>query len=72
MFVNVVQGALIALATYVVIGLVVAVPFVSFGIGRVDPAAKTAPWSFRVLVLPGVIAMWPFVLSRWLSSRRRS
>lgn len=72
MFVNVVKGALIALANYVVIGLVVAVPFVSFGIGRVDPAAKTAPWSFRVLVLPGVIAMWPLVLSRWLSSRRRS
>lgn len=67
---NVVQGLLSVLALYVAIGLVVAVPFVLFGIGRVDRAAKGAPWTFRLLVFPGVIAMWPYMLRRWWGSRR--
>jgi hypothetical protein len=72
MIVDVVEGALVVLAIYVAIGLLVSVPFVIFGIGRVDPSAKGAPWTFRVVVLPGVIAMWPFVLRLWLGSRRLS
>ena len=72
MIVNVVNGVLLTLAIYVAIGSILAVPFLIFGIGRVDHAAKDAPWTFRVLVLPGVIALWPFMLRRWLSPRRIS
>ena len=61
--------ALFAIATYLAIGLLVAVPFLIFGIGRIDPAAKAAPWTFRALVFPGVVAMWPLLLLRWLKSR---
>ena len=69
---DVVHGVLYALAAYVAIGLIVGVPFVIAGIGRVDPAAKTAPATFRVLVLPGVVAMWPLMLRRWVRAGRRS
>ena len=55
---------------YVAIGVIVGLPFAVSGIGRVDPAAKAAPWSFRVLVLPGVVALWPLIARRWLASRR--
>ena len=72
MMVNVVNGALLTLAIYVAIGSILAVPFLIFGIGRVDHAAKGTPWTFRVLVLPGVIALWPLMLRRWLSPRRIS
>jgi len=72
MIVNVVNGALLTLAIYVAIGSILAVPFLIFGIGRVDHAAKGTPWTFRVLVLPGVIALWPLMLRRWLSPRRIS
>jgi len=67
---DVVHGALFALATYLVIGSVVAVPFVIFDIGRIDPAAKAAPWTFRALVLPGVVAMWPLLVRRLTQSRK--
>jgi hypothetical protein len=67
---DVVHGALFALATYLVIGSVVAVPFVIFDIGRIDPAAKAAPWTFRALVLPGVVAMWPLLVRRFTQSRK--
>jgi len=70
MIVELVQGALLAVAIYIAIGSLVALPFLIVGIGRVDPAAKGAPFAFRTLVLPGVVAMWPFMLRRWLSSRR--
>ena len=58
------HGILIVLAVYLGLGVTVAVPFVIAGIGRIDPAAKAAPWTFRILVLPGAIALWPFLLRR--------
>jgi hypothetical protein len=54
---------------YAGIGALVGVPFVISGIGRIDPAAKASPWTFRLLVLPGVIAMWPLLLLRWSAAR---
>ena len=68
MLVNVVRGVLFTLGVYLVMGSIVAVPFLTFGIGRVDPAAKAAPWTFRALVFPGVVAMWPLLARRWLNS----
>jgi len=57
---------------YLGIGAIVAVPLVLSGIGRIDPAAKAAPWSFRILVFPGVVAFWPLLLRRWISARSAS
>ena len=54
-----------ALTVYAVIGLVFAIAFVARGAGRVDPAALAAPVGFRLLVLPGVAAVWPLLAWRW-------
>jgi hypothetical protein len=54
------------LATYSLIGAVFAAVFVTFGIHRVDPAAEGAPFSFRLIVVPGVAALWPLLLVRWI------
>jgi hypothetical protein len=59
------HGVLFVLAIYLGLGVTVAVPLVARGIGRIDPAAKTAPWTFRILVLPGAIALWPYLLRRF-------
>jgi hypothetical protein len=56
-------------AAYVAIGVLVGLPFIVIGLGRIDPAAKAAPWTFRILVLPGVVALWPLLMRRWLTSR---
>jgi hypothetical protein len=55
-----------ALATYGLIGAVFAALFVMFGIHRVDPVAEDAPISFRLVVGPGVAALWPLLLIRWI------
>lgn len=46
------------------LGALVAVAFVTVGIGRIDPDARGA-YAFRPLIIPGVILLWPLVLWRW-------
>ena len=53
-------------AAYLAIGLVCAVLFVLRGVAAVDHAAKAAPWSFKILIIPGVAALWPHMIAQWL------
>ncbi len=50
------------LAVYGLAGLLFAIVFVTIGIQRFDPVAEHAPVSFRLMVLPGVAALWPLLL----------
>lgn len=59
-----------ALATYGLAGTVFAVAFVNRGIHRIDPVAEHAPLGFRLIVVPGVAALWPLLLIRWLKAVR--
>ena len=59
-----------ALAAYSAMGLIFAIPFVAFGVLRVDPAARGSKWGFRVLILPGVVAFWPVMLAKWFRSAK--
>jgi hypothetical protein len=56
-----------ALGAYLLCGALVAPVFVLFGAGRVDPHAKGGTWGFRVLILPGVVFLWPLMVRRWLA-----
>lgn len=57
------------LSSYLGVGLLFAVPFVLFGVERVDPAARGATWGFRLLILPGTAALWPLLLGRLVRRR---
>lgn len=59
------------LTAYAALGLAFGLPFVTFGIGRLDPNARGSGPGFRMLVLPGVVALWPLLLRRWLLGGRR-
>ncbi len=59
---------LYALGLYALLGIVIAVAFVSFGVTQVLPYSMSL--GARILVLPGAAALWPYVLVRWLTSRR--
>ena len=52
-------------AAYLGLGLIMAVGFVAVGVGRVDPAAKRGTLGFRLLILPGAVALWPLVALKW-------
>ena len=53
------------LKIYGMIGAGVAVPFLAFGIDRIDPSSHQA-YGFRALLIPGIVVLWPLVLWRWL------
>lgn len=63
------QLIVIAIAGYGGIGLVFAVTFVTVGIDRVDHAARNAPLSFRLLMIPGSLLLWPIVARKWMAAR---
>jgi len=47
-----------------VIGALVAVGFLAFGIDQIDEDARGA-YVFRPLLVPGILLIWPLVLWRW-------
>lgn len=59
------QIVVLALMGYLLIGLPIAAAFVTRGAARVDPAAADTTWGFRLAILPGCIALWPWVIARW-------
>lgn len=63
---------LYAFALYLVIGLITAIAFVSVGLRQVLPHGMTASLGARLLFFPGAAALWPYVLSRWMSARSGS
>jgi hypothetical protein len=61
------------LAGYGLAGLLFGLVFLARGAATLDPAARGAGWGFRLLLLPGAAAFWPWLAWRWLvSARRRS
>jgi len=54
------------LTAYAAIGLAFAILFVTVGIHRVDTQARGSGLGFRLIILPGVAALWPLLLSRWV------
>ena len=55
---------------YVLCGLAVGIPFIAWGVARVDEAARGASLGFRLLILPGTVALWPWMVTRWMRAPR--
>lgn len=62
---NTIDLLVLGLVLYAGLGVGFAVGFVAFGIGVVDPSARGAAWGFRVLIFPGVVALWPVLWWKW-------
>jgi hypothetical protein len=54
---------------YAVIGVVIALAFVSVGLAQVLPRGMTASIGARILFIPASAALWPYVLLRWVQAR---
>jgi hypothetical protein len=57
--------------SYLIVGVLFAVVFVTRLIVRLDKAAVGAPWSFRLLIFPGCVVLWPILLNKYQKIRRR-
>lgn len=59
------------LGLYLALGLAFAVPFAWRWVGKLDPVAASGTRGFRLLILPGAVALWPLLAARLLARRER-
>ena len=57
-------------AIYAGCGLLFAVLFLVLWCKSFDPSAASGTWGFRVLIVPGLVALWPLMLAKVLAVRR--
>jgi hypothetical protein len=56
-------------AVYVAMGVCTALAFATAGIERALPQRTHFTVGARLVLLPGLAALWPYVLARWLGRR---
>lgn len=62
--------ALYAVGAYALIGILLLAPFHRSALPRIDESAAGASVGFHVIVSPGLVALWPVILRKWLAVRR--
>ncbi len=50
---------------YLLAGFVFAIFFLAKGITKIDPAVHGSGRGFRLIIIPGTIALWPLLLNKW-------
>ncbi len=54
-------------AAYLAAGVLFAIPFAARLVNRLDPEAAEGSRGFRLIIVPGVIMLWPIMLRRLIS-----
>lgn len=62
-----VTAVLNGLAIYAGLGVLFAALFLAFGLARIDHGAKGTGLVFRLMIAPGLVALWPVMLVRWIA-----
>ncbi len=60
----------IAIGLYLASGLVFGIAFVTRLIHAVDEGSAGSSWTFRLMILPGCIVLWPLLLRKYFKVRR--
>jgi hypothetical protein len=66
MLLEIAQVIVGASEAYAIAGVLFALVFLSGPIARCDAGVAGAPKTLRVLLLPGIVALWPLFASRWI------
>ena len=56
---------------YLLLGLLFALAFAWKGAEKMDPKTNDTSWFFKLLIMPGAIALWPYLLSKWVAKSKR-
>ncbi|MEO0983702.1 MAG: hypothetical protein AAFX03_13735 [Pseudomonadota bacterium] len=59
----------LGVGAYLGVGLLFAVVFVFALAGRIDPAAQAMPLQARLIILPGVMLLWPLMLMKTFAQK---
>lgn len=59
---TIIDALTLLLLAYVALGALFSAAFLGAFMRRLDPAAAGGTWGFRLVILPGVVALWPLLL----------
>jgi hypothetical protein len=65
-----VEIGLVGAGIYCALGVIVAAALHVRGLRAIDPGVAGASVLFRILVTPGLVALWPVMLAKWRRARR--
>ena len=57
---------------YLLTGMLFAVVFLVKLIHTLDDAVSLSPWTFRLIIFPGCVVMWPVLLRKYMKARKSS
>jgi hypothetical protein len=60
---------LLLVGLYMGVGLLFGLAFIFWGVERLDHATKGTSWLFRLILLPGSIALWPWLTRGWINAK---
>ena len=63
---------MVVLYLYLGIGLLFALWFVAGAINKLDPGVPPRGWPLKIMLLPGLIVLWPVFLKKIVVTQRRS
>ena len=63
-----IETLLIIAAVYLAVGVLFVIPFLIKGLNKVDEGAHGSTIGFKIIIIPGVIVLWPVLLSKWMKS----
>jgi len=55
---------------YICCGIVFTIAFLIKGIANTDEAAHGSGWGFKMIIAPGIIALWPALLMKWVKAKQ--
>ena len=67
MTLEIAQAIVAAFEAYVLAGVIFALLFLPRAVVRIDPRVAGSPRTLRLLILPGVVALWPLLAWRWIA-----
>ncbi len=66
---TIVNACLQVLSLYLLIGLIFAGLFIWKGAAKIDEGVSGSTRGFKLIILPGVIFLWPLLLPKWIKKR---
>ena len=54
---------------YLLLGVLFGIYFFIKGAARIDPLITDSKWTVRLLLFPGTIGLWPFLLKKLLKKK---
>ena len=60
----------VLILTYIGIGVLFSIYFFIKGAAQLDPLILDSKWTVKLLLVPGAIGLWPFLLVKLITSKK--